>query len=253
MFPASSKIWLVNLALAVAVVLTGIMSLEVWTGPDEMIPEIEAVADTAAPSPEVSLAARGTSPEGAYSIVVEKNLFSPDRSDPLAAGAGPGRPRLSEKNIYLYGIVILDGRTQALVSDPESGTRAAGARAGDKWVRVGDRIGNFSVAEIGRDRIVLKDGADRYDVLLYDENKPVSMKSEELPPATPTVVVTGSDKAAPEAAPDAPAAPAERAAAEKGPSSSSAFAPGSPAGSGEKPGEYKIVDTPFGPIKRRVE
>jgi hypothetical protein len=261
MLPASSKIWLMNIVLAAAVVLAGAMSLEVWTTPDEAVPESRPAAENGAPLPDKKPAERKASPEETYGVVSEKNLFSPDRSDPLAPE--PGRPRLSEKMIFLYGIVTLEGRQQALVTDPEPASKAAGTKPGEKWVRVGDRIGNFSVAEIGRDRIVLKNGAERYDVLLYDENKPVRVESEQLPPeASPTVVVTGSDRKAPEASPSAPATEVAHPAAGKnqstpGPSSSSAFAPGSPAGagekSGEKSGEYKIVETPFGPIKRRVE
>jgi hypothetical protein len=254
MFPSSSKVWLMNIALAAAVVLTGIMSLEVWTAPDEAVPEFRAAADAETPPPDKKLVERAASPEANYGIVAEKNLFSPDRSDPLSPASGPGKPRLSEKMIFLYGVVTLDGREQALVSDPESGSKAAGGKAGDKWVRVGDRIGNFTVAEIGRDRIVVKDGADRYDLLLYDENKPVSLENEQLPPAAaPTVVVTGPEAAVP-AAPAASAAPAAGSnQAAPGAPSSGAVVPGAPTGGGEKSGEYKIVNTPFGPIKRRVE
>jgi hypothetical protein len=258
MFPVSSKIWLVNVVLAAAVVLAGIMALEVWTQPDEAVPETGAAAETEAPPPDNKPAERLTSPESTYGVVAEKNLLSPDRSDPLAPGPGQGKPRLSEKMIFLYGVVTLDGQAQALVSDPESGSKAAGTKAGDKWVRVGDRIGNFSVAEIARDRIVLKDGTEKYDVLLYDEGKPVSLENEPLPPAAaPTVVVTGPDSDA-QASPAAPDEQVARPAAGKTPAaqdshSSPAFTPGSPAESGEKSGEYKIVNTPFGPIKRRVE
>ncbi len=243
MFPASSKIWLINIFMAAVVVFLGVMSFDIWTKKDEAIPEIQAVKNPGAPPPVKRLAERTMPPESTYGIVAEKDLFSSKRSEPLPEELKPGPPKISEKMIFLYGVVILGESRQALISDPESGPKASKGRAKDKWVKVGDTIGNFRVAEIGKEKIILAEGANRHEILLYDENKPERQTAAAQRPAAPTVVSTGST--APVAAATKPGAGSPTSA----PAASSAAA----TGKRETEDEYKIIKTPFGTVKRRIK
>ena len=242
MFPASSKIWLINIFLAAAVVFLGITSYDIWTKNDEAIPEIQAVKSPGTPSPDKRIAERAMAPESTYGIVADKNLFFSNRAESLPKELKPDAPKISEKMISLYGVVILGDKKQALISNPESGPEAARKRAKDKWVKVGDTIGNFSVAEIGKDKIILTEGANRHEILLYDSKKPARQVVAQQS-AAPTVVATGST--APAAAVPGAGSPASTPAP--------APAPSAAAGKSEPAGEYKIVNTPFGPIKRRIK
>jgi hypothetical protein len=248
MFPASSKIWLINVFLAALVVFVGFMSYDIWTKKDEAIPEIQAVKSSGTPSPVKGIAARAMPPESTYGIVAEKNLFFSNRAESLPKELKPDAPKISEKMIYLYGVVILGDKKQALISNPESGKSAAGKGGKDKWVKVGDAIGNFSVAEIGKEKIVLTEGGNRHEILLYDSKKPARQIVAQKP-AAPTVVATGSTAPAAAAKISGAGSPT----ATPAPAPAPTPAPPVAAGKSEPAGEYKIVNTPFGPVKRRIK
>lgn len=243
-----SKIWLINISLAVCVVFFGIMSFDVWSKGDETIREIPAGKDPGKPLPGKRIVERTMPPDSNYGIVADKNLFSPNRSEVIPEkakpGAEPGPLKISEKMIFLYGVVLMGDQKKALISNPEAGSQAGKKPAKDKWVKVGDTLGNFSVAEIAKDRITLANGANKHEILLYDKNKPKrQITVAEKPAATATVVATGAAVDAAAAKTDAKkdGAPAKSGTAEE------------KKASGASAGEYKIVNTPFGPVKKRIQ
>jgi hypothetical protein len=237
MFRAFSKIWLINILMAAFVVFFGIMSFDVWSKGDETIPEIQTGKSPEKPPPGKRIMERTMTPESTYGIVADKNLFSSNRSEsiPVPVELKPGPLKISEKMIFLYGVVTGD-RKQALISNPEFGPEAGKSRAKDKWVKVGDTLGNFSVADIRKDRIILTEGASTHEILLYDKNKPARQTIVVEKSAAPAVVSTGSTAAAAAAKP-----------VTEPPKSGIAEGKSAPAG------EYKIINTPFGPTKRRIE
>jgi hypothetical protein len=245
MFSAFSRIWVINILLAVFVVFFGMMSFDVWSKGDETIPEIQTGKDSEKPLPGKGIIERKMPPDSTYSIVAEKNLFSPNRSEivPVKQTEKAGPLKISEKMVFLYGVVVMGDRKKALISNPENGSEAGKKPAAkEKWVALGDTLGNFNVADIQKDRIILADGANRHEILLYDKNKPArKIDAPEKPAASSTVSrepVTGST------------APATTVAAKPGtepPKSGVADGKSAPAG------EYRIVNTPFGPVKRKTQ
>ena len=196
MFRAFSKIWLINILMAAFVVFFGIMSFDVWSKGDETIPEIQTGKSPEKPPPGKRIMERTMTPESTYGIVADKNLFSSNRSESIPVELKPGPLKISEKMIFLYGVVVTGDRKQALISNPESGPEAGKSRTKDKWVKVGDTMGNFSVTEIRKDRIILTQGANKYEILLYDKNKPARQMTVAEKPAAATVVATGAAAAA---------------------------------------------------------
>jgi hypothetical protein len=237
MFPAFSKIWLINISLAVFIVFLGIMSFDVWSKGDETIPEIRAGKSPEKPPPGKRIMERAMTPESTYGIVADKNLFSSNRSESIPVELKPGPLKISEKMIFLYGVVVTGDRKQALISNPESGPEAGKSRAKDKWVKVGDTLGNFSVADIRKDRIILTEGASTHEILLYDKDKPARQTTVVEKSAAPAVVSTGST--APTAAAAKPVTEPPKSGIAEGKSAAA--------------GEYRIINTPFGPTKRRIE
>jgi hypothetical protein len=235
MFPAFSKIWLINIIMAAFVVFFGVMSFEVWSKGDEKIQEIQTGKSSAKPLPGKGIMERTMPSEAAYGIVADKNLFSSNRSESIPEKQKPGPLKISEKMIFLYGVVLTGDRKKALISNPETVPLAGKTPAKDKWVEVGDTMGNFSVAEIRKDRIILADGASTHEILLYDKNKPVRQVTVVEKSAAPAVIATGSTAAAaamkPGTEPQKPGIAEEKSAAAA---------------------EYKIINTPFGPTKRRI-
>lgn len=252
MFRAFSKIWLINISLAVFVVFFEIMSFDVWSQGAKPIQEIQPGKSSEKPLPGKSVMERTTPPESTYGIVADKNLFSSNRSEFIpekpkpGPGAEPGPPKISEKMIFLYGVILMGDSKQALISNPETGTQDGKKRAKDKWVKVGDTMGNFSVADIKKDRIILADGASTHEILLYDKNKPTRKIIVPEKSAAPTVGTTGSAVTGPAVTGPAMAADAAKPGTEQ---PKSAIAEGKNAAAGE----YRIVVTPFGPVKRKIQ
>jgi hypothetical protein len=240
MIRAFSKIWLINIALAVCVVFFGIMSFDVWSKGDDAIKGMRTDKSSEKPLPGKRIMERIMPPESNYGIVVEKNLFSPNRAEYIPAKQQPGPLKISEKMIFLYGVVLMGDRKKALISNLDPTPVAGKMPAPDKWVEVGHTVGNFSVADIRKDRIILAEGASTHEIFLYDKNKPARTIIIAEKPATPTAGATGSAVAA---------------AATKSDNQQPASAPisGSVEGKNASAGEYKIINTPFGPTKRRIQ
>ena len=172
-------------------------------------------------------------PEAAYNVVVGKNLFAPQRTEikpeetkpkpNVKATQAPKEDPLKEKkveaslkSIIVYGVVVSDDYQGALVTDvkktpaPVKGTtlrRGSRTRAravkspptqgrgakGVKWVQIGDELGDFEVAGIMKDRIILKSGSKSYDLLVYDKDKP-KIRKAVVARAKPTVISTSSSR-----------------------------------------------------------
>ena len=238
MFPAFSKIWLINIGLAVLVVFFGMMSFDVWSKGDEPVPEVQAAKSSAKSLPGKGITERTVPPDATYGIVTEKNLFSANRSEVIPEKQKKEGPfKISEKMVILYGVVVIGDRKKALISNPEAGPEAGQKPAAkDKWVAVGDTIGNFSVADIRKDRIILADGANTHEILLYDKNKPARQTIAAEKSTAPAVIATGPATV-----------PAATRSDTKPPASSIAEGKDAPAA------EYRIVNTPFGPTKKRIQ
>ena len=124
MFPAFSKIWLINILLAVFVVFFGMMSFDVWSKGDETIPEMQTGKSPEKPLPGKRIMERTMPPDSTYGIVAEKNLFSSSRSEFVPEKQKKEGPlKISEKMVFLYGVVVMGDRKKALISNPESGAR----------------------------------------------------------------------------------------------------------------------------------
>jgi hypothetical protein len=240
MFPAFSKIWLINISLAVFVVFFGIMSFDVWSKGDEPLPEIQTSKSPEKPPSGKKVIERAMPPESTYGVVVEKNLFSTNRSEVIPEKQKKEGPlKISEKLIFLYGVVAMGDRKQALISNPEPGSGAGKKPAPkDKWVKVGDTIGTFNVVDIQKDRITLADGPSNHEIFLYDKNKPARQTTVAEKPAAPTVVSTGP--AAAGTVPQSDAKPGTE-------------PPTSRTADGKSAPEYRVVNTPFGPVQRRIQ
>jgi hypothetical protein len=238
MFPAFSKIWLINVVLAFFVVFFGMMSFDVWSKGDESVPEVQTAQGSAKPLPGKGIIERTVPPDSTYGIVPEKNLFSTNRSEVIPEKQKKEEaPKISEKMVILYGVMVVGDRKKALISNPEAGPKPT---TKDKWVTVGDTIGTFRVADIRKDRIILTDGANSPEILLYDKNKPARQTIVAEKSAAPTVIATGP-------ATIAAATRSDRIPVTEPSASRSAEGKDAPAA------EYRIINTPFGPTKQRIK
>lgn len=175
-----SKIWLINLVLAVFAVFFGLKAYGVWSEEKKSSSEVRPIEKPSSRSEKRIVTSR-MPPESAYAAVVEKNLFAPGRtgSMPGESESGPDVKQLmvAIKRIIVSGVIMMDDYEAALVSTLKHriDRRRSKTNAGEwesKWVKVGDTIGDFQVAGIKEDRVIFTEGAKEYEIFLYDKDKP---------------------------------------------------------------------------------
>jgi len=131
----------------------------------------------------------------AYSLIPERNLFNPARSETsVVAARGPTLKPL------LHGVVLDGPRSRAYLEDPAA-KRVFG-------YTVGDTVGPGRIETIGADRVVITGPEGSFEVLLRDPSKP-----RPAAPAAPPGRAAPQGPGAPPASaappgPGAPAAPA---------------------------------------------
>jgi hypothetical protein len=155
--------------LLLAAAFLAVRLYETWSA---RAPAVAPEAPPAAPSEATAppAVAEPRPPLTAYAMVAERNLFSPTRTEappepPRAAGTGTGAPAPPAPKPRLYGIVLLpEGRDRAYLEDVQR-RRVSG-------YSVGDQVGDARLEQIRSDRVVLRRGAETFEVLLYDPTKP---------------------------------------------------------------------------------
>ena len=133
--------------------------------------------------PAISCAEKG------YDIIVEKNLFSPERKKWLIEDRQQKPPKQGpdiEKQlaqITLYGTVRTDEHDYAVIGLSQN----KNTRAQNNLFMVGDYINGFLIEDIRRKRIVLSAGSTKesYEIFLNDGKKDRSVIKTELPTTEP--------------------------------------------------------------------
>jgi len=199
--------------MALCVTFFGLKAFAVWSQGERPVLETgnaESRRVQTIKRPVQGKTKREVPPESTYDVVMGKNLFSPKRieqnpetGEQDAKGEAAESPTQKQlevvlKSIFLFGVVITDDYAAALVTDiGNMPTSSKGRRLPKrmlatnkvKWVKVGDTLGDFKVAEISNDRVLLKAGSDKYDLLLYDKDKP-KIRASVAPKSEPAVVST---------------------------------------------------------------
>ena len=260
-----SKYWLMNIVLAAGVIFFAVKTHEVWfSGENPLESEIPPAKEES--ENEKQFTKPNLPLESTYRTFVDRNLFSEDRAEYLPpapepelsdggeseSGAGIKPLEGFGQKVTLYGVFIYKDVKKALITNPG---RERG-QPKDIWVEKGDvvlevnkrdHVATLTVDEILEDRLLIKDGADRYEVLLYDKENPKkrpTVKKDEIP-----VVVTPK-KAAPKKSSRSTKRPGTIATkpAQDNVQKETARTAEEDKGSGS---EFEIINTPFGEIKRR--
>lgn len=220
------KIGIINILLAFLVIFFVIKTYGVWKT-DKRIPSEKTVIEKETPHSEKKVVQRRLLPDSHYKDVVERCLFYPDRCEfkPEVSESEPEvlPEKIPGKKIILYGVVMMEDTATALVSNPEIKT----GDTPELWVRTGDHLGDFTVASIQKESILLTDGTKQYKISLYDPSKS-KQRSAVVKTAQPTVVRTPPK-----------------------PKKSDSSGPGKSKPEELSDDQYEIISTPFGKVKRR--
>jgi len=133
-----------------------------------------------------------------------KNIFSPDRKD-FPVLSSETKP-IVRPQVVLYGVTIGDGYQFASIVNP--GRRLLRGERETMSVKVGDKVGDYKLARISSDRIILEAEGDSFEVLLYDPKSPkrrMDVKTEAKPA---TITSTQASPQAGAVTPPAPPRPA---------------------------------------------
>jgi hypothetical protein len=129
-----------------------------------------------------------------YISIAEKNVFSPDRKD-FPTPMGTGGRQLVRPQIVLYGVTMIGDYKAASMANP--GRPLQRGERETFTVKVGERVGEYKLAEVLSDRVRLEAEGDTFEVLLYDpskskrrsdirtESKPATITSTKPVPSPP--------------------------------------------------------------------
>jgi hypothetical protein len=212
-----SRIWLMNIVLALFVGFLGFKAYGVWAQGNKgrYLPKITGKTVQRTQNPAEALHKKNIPPESTYDVLMALNLFVPERKEILPEAAKPDEKskKLSAtdkkniqqyfKSLTLYGLVITNDLAEALVSHPvvkpvlkrgktviPKNRRRNIKRLTVKktqWVKAGDTLGDFKVVSIKHDRVVLKADDQSYDLLLYDKDN-LKKRAAPKPKTGPNVV-----------------------------------------------------------------
>ncbi len=121
-----------------------------------------------------------------YTAVAEKNIFSPERKEfPILTQPttiGEMKKPIVRPQVILYGVTITEDYQSATLSNP-----GAAQRRGEREIitlKAGEKLGDYKLAKILPDRIVMESGEDSFEVLLQDPKNPkkrISVRTEVKP------------------------------------------------------------------------
>lgn len=241
-----SRIWLINGVLVIAFFFCTMKIWDVWHENSEIFSGQVSISDKKQTKSVKLTPERRLESESQYAGIVDNHLFSPDRAAAPPALAGidlenqevEAEVKISGERVELYGVIMLDAYKKALTNDPSDRTVKF------RWIMEGDKIGNLAVREIAKDTILLTDREKAYRVLLYDPEKSKKTAQKTDKTSSPQIVSV-----------DAPKIEVPKSISPQPSSKKSESSGNSSGGAGAKSdeGEYKIIQTPFGEIKRKIQ
>jgi len=203
------------LALSLVLLLI-VKNYEIWTQPIEWAPEenmgkrSQGKLETRSEGPSTIGIHKNPTSMQSYVSIAEKNVFSPDRRD-FPVPIGTGARQVVRPQIVLYGVTIIGDYKAASMANP--GRPLQKGERETFTLKMGERVGEYKLAEVLPDRVTLEAEGDKFEVLLYDqskskrridvrtESKPASITSTQPVPSPP---VPGLPTPAPKPTPATP-------------------------------------------------
>lgn len=201
----SSKYGILCILLFFIVLILGYGNYEMWSSPSGMNTKKESgkKGETRADSPAPAATSKETVPQEAFSVIAEKNVFNPDRKEFSTTAAAAMAKPVARPQITLFGVVIDNNFQTASIINP--GRPLHKGERETKTLKVGDMVGDYKLAKILPDRIVMEGGEDSFEVLLHDPKAP-KKRVEVKTPTQPATITSTSSTVTPAVAQPAPPA-----------------------------------------------
>jgi len=122
-----------------------------------------------------------------FMVIAEKNIFHPERKEfslPSLEQAKPG----ARPPIQLYGIMITEDLQTASVA--QSGKPLPKGEREIKTLKIGERIGEYTLTKILPDRVTFETAGDSFEILLYDPKSPKKRAVAKTPDKPAAITTT---------------------------------------------------------------
>lgn len=222
-----------NLFALLIVLFLALENYEVWTHPIKASPEKETAGKSGAKIDNPALSGSQKEPASlqSYIAIAEKNIFSPERKDFPVQPSSELKKAAARPEIILYGVTLADEYQRASIVSP--GRPLYKGERETKSLKVGEKIGEYKLAKILPDRIMMEGAADSFEVLLYDSKMPkrgmeARTESKPMPAAGMQAALAPPAPAAPVPASATASAEAAKPAQEKLTASPSTTKPATP-------------------------
>jgi hypothetical protein len=171
---SSKKYLVLNILLCLVILVFAVDIFETWHDPTELLTNTgiaRGKVEGKIEDPPMSASTKEPMSVQSYHLISERNIFSPERKDfPIPpAPAEPPKP-IVRPPVVLYGVAIGENYQYAIVVNPGR-TLRKGERE-PLHLTVGGKIGEYTLAKILPDRIILERGGDAFEVLLDDSKNP---------------------------------------------------------------------------------
>jgi hypothetical protein len=185
----SSKYFVLNILVCFVILMLAIGNYEIWSHPTSLL----IGTGVAAGKPEIknetppSTVTEQAMPARSYHLISEKNIFSPERTDfPIpAALTAEAQKFIVRPQIVLYGVAIGEDYQSATILNPERALQKEERET--RTVKIGGKIGGYTLAKILPDRITMESNGDNFEVLLDDSKNP-KRKVQARAKATPAMM-----------------------------------------------------------------
>jgi hypothetical protein len=175
--------------LCLVILLIASQNNVTWNYSIGLLPDAWAVpekAETKNENPPVTTPAKESMPVGSSHLIPEKNIFNPERRDFPTPHLGKSNPILRPQ-IILYGVTIAGDYQSATVINPGRPLRKDEREA--FTIKIGERIGEYKLAKIFPDRILMESNGDNFEVLLCDPKNP-KRRIEVRPETKPSIIAS---------------------------------------------------------------
>jgi hypothetical protein len=206
---------------------------------------MESSAELSVPAPEkIQTSDRKSLRKSAYSVIVERTLFRPDRAEFLSETTEvvveEKPPLVAGRRLNLHGIIIVDDDRKALIDNPNQEP----GQPRRKWVRVGEVLEDWTVGAIEPESIVLQGRTKKHRIPLYTKKSAKSSPTPDRTPSTSSPTVMNTETQRPSSAPNIISS-GTKTGAKRETSRSGARK------DNEATGETETIVTPFGTITRK--
>lgn len=184
------KLFFLNMVFVTLFIWIGLQIYDTWTVQKQatLISSEEEIS----PRKEIDkkLYPKNTLVESSYNVIVNRNLFSPERKTPVIEEQKAGeaenikKVRVTGKNIALFGVFMINNGKMALINNPSF--KPGGEKY--KWVYEGERFANIQIDRIEKEAITISEKGKKYKIVLYNPNKRKA-NEKKAEQSIPTIII----------------------------------------------------------------